>query len=117
MAVVLAAALMAYGCAGSLLKDAYNADAALVGAYKVAAPLRADLCNPASPQLSPQICADSLQVLEVHYQLIQTFTSLLAEYAQNKDEGTLRQIEALMPKIVQAYAEVSALIESFKVRS
>lgn len=116
IAALVCAAFLTVGCAGTLVKDAYNADSALVAAYKVAAPLRADLCNPMAPQLSPEICADSLQVLEVHYQLIITFTGLLEEYARTKDEGVLRQIEALMPLVVQAYADLSALIASFGER-
>jgi hypothetical protein len=112
-AALLALAL-SLACAGSVLKDGYNANTALVAAYKVAAPLRADMCRPPAPVLSATVCTSTLKILEVQYATATSFNELLAAYAENRDEAALRQIQLLLPVVQKGVAQVEAVISELK---
>jgi hypothetical protein len=111
---LIALLLTACFCASTTPGKLYQADAALAAAYKVAAPLRADLCRPPSPHLSSETCATGLKVLQVDYALLQKYTSLLASYQDTKDQSTYSQALALYPNIQKAIVEISALIDGWK---
>lgn len=102
--------LLSLACAGSPLKNAYNASAASIAAYKTAAPLRAELCRPPTPVLSQTICDSTLKVLEVQFETNKTFNELVAKYAETKDQAVLDQIEVLLPVVLAGVKQIKAVI-------
>ena len=115
MKKLLAIALLAsVGCAHSFVKDAYNLEASLAAFYKVAAPMRAELCK-SQPAVVPQASCDaSLKALKADYVLLQSYSDLLEKYANTKDAGLARQIEALTPSVRNAVLEIQKLINQWK---
>lgn len=108
----LVLAIFVSSCAHSVPKDAINAEAALAASYRVAAPLRADMCRDGI--LSAKVCADSLRVLKVDYQLLQEYGKVLKTYLQTKDESLLAQLKALLPQVVEAVTRINSLIGGFR---
>ncbi len=112
--VLVAGSLVASGCSGNAITNAYKADVALKAIYQTAAPIRADLCRPPAPILDAKTCDTALKVLTVDYALIGRMTNLLALYEANKDSDTAVQIAAIYPEVIKAITELSGLIGEFK---
>lgn len=100
-------------CSSSQLKRAYNADASLVAAYKVAAPLRSSVCG-IPPQIKQSLCDSSLKMLKADYLLIRQYSDLLTRLIDSSDKGLEAQILALVPMVESTTTEILSLITELK---
>lgn len=106
--------LVSVGCATSPIKSAFNTQVALTGVYRVAAPLRADLCRPPSPELDAKTCESSLEALNVHWRLINTYNQILLACIATEEDELCGLVGDQRVQAIKAIAELNALIKSLR---